>query len=100
MLRPVRIRLHPQPVSVVSAGNFRLEGIVPTFPRVSAVSLGLCDPNIRNFLHDCPISSASLSSPTVNIRILVPETRFELARDRFDSLAYSADALLKGSTRR
>src|SRR5215510_2129903 len=77
--RHLRVRvLAPQPTSPVSVGQVRPAKICTTFPRVSRTLRSLCGGNFSILRDIRPISRASLWSPNFNIRVALPETRFEL----------------------
>jgi hypothetical protein len=75
---PVRVR-HAQPASPVSVGHVLVPRILATFPRVITTMRGRLGAIFWIFDRNWSISCASLWSPISNIRVLVQETRFELA---------------------
>jgi hypothetical protein len=64
---------------VVSVGYVRLEKVVATSPRVSGRLQSVSREIFQILGCILPISHASLWSPIFNIRLLMSETRFELA---------------------
>jgi hypothetical protein len=66
-----------QPTSQVSGRRFDLNRNPPTFPQVSARSVGLCNGKFRILWTILEFLRASLWSRISDIRILLLETRFE-----------------------
>src|SRR5439155_25306598 len=67
--RLVRIGLHPQPTSAVSVGHVQAGKIVTTFPRLSRISVSLCNPNFFLLGDLSRFLRASLWPPNFNFQI-------------------------------
>jgi hypothetical protein len=80
---PVRV-LNAQPASPVSARYVWLAKVPAIFSGLSETRRGLYGAIFSISSGGWSFSRASLRSPTFNIRGVTTETRFEVARDRFD----------------